>query len=76
MRICKRFKNIKEVEKHVEKYVQAHRFAHQEKILSAPRRRAFPKRWKRDDKKPLRRKIMYLRRTARDASDCWRESFW
>ena len=44
------FKNIKDVEKHLSEYVQAHRLAHQEKILSAPRRRAFPKRWKRDDK--------------------------
>ena len=59
----KRFKNIKDVEKHLEKYVQAHRFVHQEKILSAPRRRAFPKRWKRNDKTLFPGKIIYLRRT-------------
>jgi len=57
------FKNIKDVEKHLSEYVQAHRLAHQEKILSAPRRRAFPKRWKREDKKPLSGMIIYLRRT-------------
>ena len=44
-------------------YVQAHRLAHQEKILSAPRRRAFPKRWKREDAKLPRGMIIYLRRT-------------
>ena len=57
------FKNIKDVATHLRDYVQAHRLAHQEKILSAPRRRAFPKRWKRDDSQPLRGMIIYLRRT-------------
>jgi len=57
------FKNIKEVQKYLLEYVQAHRPAHQEKILLAPRRRAFPKRWKRDDRQPLRGMIIYLRRT-------------
>ena len=57
------FKNIKDVEKHLSEYVQAHRLAHQEKILSAPRRRAFPKRWKREGQKPLSGMIIYLRRT-------------
>jgi hypothetical protein len=56
-------KNINDVERHLEKYVQAHRFVYQEKILLAPRRRAFPKRWQRDDKKPLSGTIIYLRRT-------------
>jgi transposase len=59
----KRFKNIKDVNKHLEKYVEAYRFAQQEKTLSAPRRRAFPKRWKWDDKIPLAGTIIYLRRT-------------
>ena len=37
--------------------------AHQGEIVVAPRRRLFPKRWRRDDAKPLRGKIIYLRRT-------------
>ena len=59
----RKFKSLKDVGKHLEEYVQAHRAAHQEKILSAPRRRAFPKRWQREDKKPLSGTIIYLRRT-------------
>ena len=59
----RQFKNIKDVEKHLEQYVQAHRFAHQETILSAPRRRAFPKRWQRNDTKPPSGTMIYLRRT-------------
>ena len=47
----------------MEEYIQAHRLAHQGEIIVAPRRRPFPKRWKRDDAKPLRGKIIYLRRT-------------
>jgi hypothetical protein len=59
----RRFKNIKEVGKRLEEYVQAHRLAHQGEIVTAPERRPFPKRWKRDDARPLRGKIIYLRRT-------------
>jgi transposase InsO family protein len=59
----RQFKNIKDVEKHLERYVKAHRFANQEKILLAPRRRSFPKRWKRDDTKQPSGTIIYLRRT-------------
>ena len=59
----RRFKNIKEVGKRLEEYVQAHRIAHQGEIITAPRRRPFPKRWRRDDAKPLRGKMIYLRRT-------------
>jgi len=59
----KRFKSIKEVSKHLAEYVQAHRLANQEKIVLAPRRRPFPKRWKRNDKKTPSGKIIYLRRT-------------
>jgi hypothetical protein len=70
------FKNIKDVVRHLEKYVQAHRFAYQEKILSAPRRRAFPKRWKRDDKKPLSDTIIYLRRTDRSGRIRFLEREW
>jgi len=57
------FKSIKDVNKHLEKYVEAYRLEHQEKMLSAPRRRAFPKHWKREDKKPVSGTIIYLRRT-------------
>jgi hypothetical protein len=59
----KRFRNIKEVGKRLEEYVQAHRLAHQGKIVTAPRRRPFPKRWKRDDARPPQGTIIYLRRT-------------
>jgi len=59
----KRFKNMKDVEKHLAEYVQAHRLAHQAEIVMAPRRRPFPKRWQRDDAKPPRGKMIYLRRT-------------
>ena len=59
----KQFKNYKDIEKHLAEYVQAHRLAHQAEIITAPRRRPFPKRWKRDDAKPPRGKIIYLRRT-------------
>jgi len=59
----RRFKNIKDVAKHLAEYVQAHRLAHQEKIVSAPCRRPFPKRWKRDDARTPSGKIFYLRRT-------------
>ena len=66
----RRFKNIKEVGRRLEAYVQAHRLAHQGEIVVAPRRRPFPKRWRRDDAKPLRGKMIYLRRT--DGSGCIR----
>ena len=59
----RRFKNIKEVGKRLAEYVQAHRLAHQGEIVTAPRRPPFLKRWLRDDAKPLRGKIIYLRRT-------------
>jgi transposase len=59
----KRFKNLKDINQHLEKYVEAYRFAHQDKTLSAPRRRAFPKRWKWDSNIPLKGTIIYLRRT-------------
>ena len=59
----RKFKNIKDVQKYLLEYVQAHRLAQQENILVAPRRRAFPKRGKRDDSKPLTGTIIYLRRT-------------
>jgi transposase len=59
----KRFKNIKDIEKHLAEYVQAHQLAHQKEIVTAPKRRPFPKRWKRDDAKPPQGKIIYLRRT-------------
>jgi hypothetical protein len=59
----RRFKNIKEVGRRLEEYVQAHRLAHQGEIVTAPRRRSFPKRWKRDDARPPQGTIIYLRRT-------------
>jgi len=59
----RRFKSLKEIERRLEEYVQTHRLAHQGEIVTAPRRRPFPKRWKRDDTKLLRGKIIYLRRT-------------
>jgi transposase len=59
----KRFKNVKDVSKHLADYVQAHRLAHQAEIVSAPYRRKFPKRWQRDDTRVPRGKIIYLRRT-------------
>ena len=57
------FKNTKDIEKRLAEYVQAHRLAHQAKIITAPGRRPFPKRWKRDDAKPPQGKIIDLRRT-------------
>jgi len=59
----KRFKNFKEVGRRLDEYVQAHRLAHQGEIVSAPRRRPFPKRWKRDDTRLPCGTIIYLRRT-------------
>jgi hypothetical protein len=59
----KRFKNLGEMTKHLEHYVQAHRQEHQSEILSAPRRRPFPKRWKREETKLSSGGIIYLRRT-------------
>ena len=59
----KRFKNIKEAGRRLEEYVQAHRLAHQGEIVTAPRRRPFPKRWKRDDARPPYGTMIYLRRT-------------
>jgi hypothetical protein len=59
----KRFKSVKDVGNHLAEYVQAHRWAHQEEIISAPYRRLFPKRWSRDDTSMPRGKIIYLRRT-------------
>jgi len=59
----KRFKNMKEIERRLAEYVQAHRLAHQAEIVTAPSRRPFPKRWKRDDTRPPRGKMIYLRRT-------------
>ena len=59
----RRFKNVKEVQRHLDEYVQAHRLAHQGEIVTAPRRRHFPKRWKRDDTRPPCGTIIYLRRT-------------
>ena len=59
----KRFKNLNDINKHLERYVETYRFAQQEKTLSAPRRRAFPKRWKWDSNRPLSGTIIYLRRT-------------
>jgi len=59
----KRFKSIKEIRKHLVEYVQEHQLNHQAKIVLAPKRRPFPKHWKRDDAMPPRGKIIYLRRT-------------
>jgi transposase len=59
----KQFKNIKEIERRLAEYVQAHRLAHQAEIVTAPGRRPFPKRWQRDDAKSSRGKMIYLRRT-------------
>ena len=59
----RRFKNIREVGKRLTEYVQAHRLAHQGEIVMAPRRRPFPKRWKRDDARPPQGTMIYLRRT-------------
>jgi transposase len=59
----KTFKSLKQINKKLEEYVLAHRLAHQESILTAPHRKSFPKRWKRNDNKPLKGKIIYLRRT-------------
>jgi hypothetical protein len=59
----RRFKNLKDVSKHLAEYVQAHRLAHQVEIVSAPYRRKFPKRWRRDDTRVPSGKIIYLRRT-------------
>jgi transposase len=59
----RRFKSLKEVDRRLEEYIRSHRQAHQGEIVTAPRRRPFPKRWKRDDTKPLCGKMIYLRRT-------------
>jgi hypothetical protein len=59
----KQFKSLKEIERCLAEYVQAHRLAHQAEIVTAPRRRPFPKRWQRDDAKTPQGKMIYLRRT-------------
>jgi hypothetical protein len=58
----KQFKSIKDIEKRLAEYVQAHRLAHHAEIVTAPRHRPFPKRWQRDDAKPPCGKMIYLRR--------------
>jgi transposase len=59
----KRFKSIREIGMRLAEYVQAHRLAHQAEIVLTPRKRPFPKRWKRNDTLPPCGKIIYLRRT-------------
>jgi hypothetical protein len=57
------FKNLKQITSALKEWVLAHRLTHQETILTAPKRRHFPKRWRRNDDAPLHGKIIYLRRT-------------
>ncbi|GHT15855.1 hypothetical protein FACS1894170_13390 [Planctomycetales bacterium] len=59
----KTFKDFKQITATLQEWVLAHRLAHQETILTAPRRRIFPKRWKRNDAASLHGKMIYLRRT-------------
>jgi hypothetical protein len=59
----KKFKNLKHVTAELEKYVFAHRLAHQDKIITAPRRRKFPARWDQNHLPPIHGYIIYLRRT-------------
>jgi hypothetical protein len=62
----KKFKNLKQVTAELEKYVFAHRLAHQDKIVTAPHRRKFPTRWNQNHLPPIRGYIIYLRRTDGD----------
>jgi hypothetical protein len=59
----KTFKDFKQITKALQEWGLAHRLAHQDIILAAPKRRPFPKRWRRNDHAPLHGKIIYLRRT-------------
>ena len=59
----KQFRNLNEIKKYLEQYVMTHRMKQQGNILSAPCRRPFPKKWKRDDTKIPKGRIIYLRRT-------------
>jgi hypothetical protein len=59
----KKFKNLKQVTTELEKYVFAHRLAHQDKIVTAPRRRKFPARWDQNHLPSIHGYIIYLRRT-------------
>lgn len=59
----KRFRNLNKINTNLKQYVMAHRLKQQGNILSAPLRRPFPKKWKRDDTKTPKGKIIYLRRT-------------
>jgi hypothetical protein len=57
------FKNLKQITSALKEWVLVHRLTHQETILTAPKRRSFPKRRQRNDDAPLHGKIIYLRRT-------------
>jgi hypothetical protein len=62
----KYFKNIRQVKRHLEKYVLEHRLRQQPTILTAPRHRKFPKNWKWDETtlpNLSNAMIIYLRRT-------------
>jgi hypothetical protein len=54
----------------------AHRGTHQQKIVTAPKRQTFPKRWKRNDEVPLYGKIIDLWRTdGRGMVRFWEQDF-